>query len=100
MEGAITQRNNQVTIQIKVKPNASQTEIKGYNEWRRNLKINVKKPPEKGKANREITRHLAEILGIKEQQIEIITGKKQRQKKLGIKGISKQEVLNKLTEHT
>ena len=60
-------------ITIKVKPNADKTELQGIMEdgtW----KIDIAAPPEKGKANKELIRFLAERYDVAKSNIEIVSG--------------------------
>lgn len=50
------------TLKIIVKPNSNKTEIIKLNEDKKALIINVKSPPEKGKANIEIIKFFTKLL--------------------------------------
>lgn len=39
------------------------------------IKVRVKAPPEKGKANKEVIKILAEKYGVKKSEVEIVSGK-------------------------
>jgi len=66
-------------IKIIAKPNSSKTEIKGYDKEKGAYRVNVKAPPEKGKANREIIRFFSKLT---KKQVSIVTGFKSREKLL------------------
>lgn len=48
-------------LKILVKPNSPKNQIIGYNKSRQALKINIKAPPEKGKANKEIIKFFTKL---------------------------------------
>ena len=60
-------------LTVKVRPNAEQTAMQGIMEdgtW----KIDISAPPEKGKANKELVRFLAERYDVPKNNIEIVSG--------------------------
>jgi len=50
------------------------------------LKVYVTAPPEDGRANEAVVKLIAEWLGVKRRQVEIVSGLKSRQKTLRITG--------------
>lgn len=68
---------------IKIIPSSSKNEIVEQNGDF--LKIKIKAPAEKGKANRELIKFLAKEFKIKKNQIEIVKGEKSKQKIIRIK---------------
>lgn len=77
-------------LEIKVTPNASKNEILRWEENR--LVIKIQGVPEKGKVNENLIAFLAKTLGIAKSQIEILSGKTSRLKKLEITGMSIDDV--------
>jgi uncharacterized protein (TIGR00251 family) len=70
------------TITVKVIPKASKSEVIG---WENDLlKIRLKAVPEKGEANEELVRVLADYFDIPKSQITIIRGHKSRTKTVQI----------------
>ena len=65
------------SLKIIVKPNSKKTEIMGYDEQRKALRLSVKAPAEKNKANLEIIKYFSKIL----------------KKQVKIKGLSSKEKL-------
>jgi len=86
-------------IRVKVKPQASTTKFKGILELNgeKILKIDVAAPPERGKANEELIKFLAKKLNIKKNEISIKSGATSRDKQLEIKGLSLEDVINRLS---
>lgn len=71
------QSRKQKKILLKVRAGAKQSSVDGWiiiND-KEYLKISIKSPPEKGKANKEIIEYLAEELAIPKSDIEITSGK-------------------------
>lgn len=64
------------TITVKVIPKSSKSEIIGWENDQ--LKVRLKAVPEKGEANEELIRVLAEYFDIPKSQITIIRGHKSR----------------------
>ncbi len=60
------------SIKLLVKPNSSLNSIDGLYQDR--IKIRISKPPEKGKANRELIRFISEKTGVPEKDIKITSG--------------------------
>lgn len=61
-------------MRVKVIPKSSKTELV-ETMADGTLKIRVKAPPEKGKANKELIKFLAEHFGTRKESITIISGK-------------------------
>ncbi|MEM4263454.1 MAG: DUF167 domain-containing protein [Candidatus Woesearchaeota archaeon] len=53
-------KNN--SLKIIVKPNANKSEILGYDESRQAVKVSIKAPPDKGKANAEVIKFFSRLL--------------------------------------
>lgn len=82
-------------ISINVQPRSSKTEIIGMHQ--NSLKIKLTSPPVEGAANSLLINFISKKLGIAKSKIVLNSGEKSRQKKLIIKGCSKEEVLKRLT---
>ena len=70
------------TIRLKVKPGARQNSIDGFIEIDsyNYLKISIKQPPEKGKANDEVINFLSSLIKVPKSKIQIASGKKAQYK--------------------
>ena len=83
-----------VTLNIKVVPGARQDRVVGaYGDA---VKVQVSAPPEGGKANAAVVRVLAEALGVKAHQIELVTGHAQPRKVVRIEGLDEREIRSRL----
>ncbi|MGD1119998.1 MAG: DUF167 domain-containing protein [Dehalococcoidales bacterium] len=86
--------NRNIRLAVKVTPNAGRNEITGFREDV--LQVRIAAPPDKGKANQELTDFLAEKLGVKKSAITIIRGMTSRHKVLTISGLSQAEMMLRL----
>jgi uncharacterized protein (TIGR00251 family) len=59
-------------LQVKVIPSSSKDSVAGWLDD--SLKIKVKAPPEKGKANKAVIKTLEKILDVPKGSVEIISG--------------------------
>ena len=82
-------------IEIKAAPNASRSQIVGW--LGDTLKIRLAAPPVDGKANLELTRFLAQTLGLPKTAVTLATGAASRQKRVRIDGLSREDVTARLT---
>ncbi|MFH1591665.1 MAG: DUF167 domain-containing protein [archaeon] len=81
MDGTLDDILNKKTVSVIIRPNAIKSSIDGYDEARGALKVSVKAPPEKGKANAELIRFLKKESG---KDISIISGFTSRKKLIKI----------------
>jgi uncharacterized protein (TIGR00251 family) len=79
-----------VTLKIYLHPRASRDAICGLRGDA--IKVNVTAPPVEGKANMALQRFIAAKLNLSASQVEIMAGKRSRQKILRISGISRAAV--------
>jgi len=70
------------TLKISVKPNSSKTEIVNLDENNKIIKVNIKAPADKNKANLEIIKFFSKLL---KKKVIIKKGLKSREKTLEIK---------------
>lgn len=75
-------KKKKTLFQVKVIPNAKQNEIVSFSN--NELKVRIKAPPEKGKANQELISFLAKHFNVPKSDIEIIQGETSSNKKLVI----------------
>lgn len=82
-------------LKLHVTPRGSKNEITG----RRGdtLCVKITAPPVEGAANAAIIKFIADALGVRKSQIEIISGEKSREKTLKITGLSRGDLIARLT---
>lgn len=83
-----------VILPVKAQPGARATAIRG--EHGGALKVSVTQAAEKGKANAALIDALADGLGLKRAQIELISGETQPRKRFLIRGISQSELAERI----
>jgi uncharacterized protein (TIGR00251 family) len=71
-------------FRVKVRPGAPRTEVVG--EHAGAVKVTVKAPPEKGKANEALVRFLAEALAVDRRALEVVSGETSREKRVLARG--------------
>lgn len=71
-------------IRVKVKPNASREAIEGVADGM--LSIRVTAPPVDDRANRAVTRLLADLLGLAPSRVEVLRGGTSRRKEILARG--------------
>ncbi len=86
----ISEIDGGVCFCVKIVPGSSRTSIEGLLGGM--LKIKVAAPPEKGKANKELTAFLAKRLNLRKNDIEIMAGHTNPVKTLHIKSINAAEL--------
>ena len=86
---------NGVILPVKACPGARRTGMTGVHDGA--LKVAVSEAPEKGKATAAIIRVLADAIGIKKGQIQLISGQTSTQKKFLISGLDPQEIVARIT---
>ncbi len=68
-------------LRVLAKPNAPKTEIIGWNENKKALRISINAVPDKDKANTELVKFISKLL---KKKVKIISGLKSREKLLTI----------------
>ena len=86
--------NGAVTFAIKLVPRASRNQVSGIEGDA--IKIRLHAPPVEGKANAALIEFLAEILGVRRAQIEIVSGQTSRHKLVRVRGMTASEIESKL----
>jgi uncharacterized protein len=83
-----------VRIQLRVSPGAARTAVVGRHGdgW----KVRVAAPPEGGRANAELERHLAALLGVARRDVRVVAGAGSRDKLIEVDGLSAVEVDRRL----
>ncbi len=72
-------------IRIHAQPGAKRTEVAGTHGDA--LKIRVQAPPVEGAANAALVKFLAQALGVRQRDVEILSGEHARDKRIAVAGI-------------
>lgn len=87
--------NQEARITVRVTPKAARSGVAGFVGGV--LRVKVAAPPVKGKANKELVALLSRVLGVDKSQISIATGEASRNKVIAISGLSREEVIKRLS---
>ena len=90
----ITERADGCVLGVRAQPGARRNGIVG--EQAGALKVAVTAPPDQGRANEALVDVLADALGLKRSQIELISGPTSRQKKFLVRGLTADTLRNRL----
>ena len=70
----------------------------GINKWRRCVEIKVSSPPKENKANKDVIKTIADFLNKPVKDVFVLSGIKNREKTIFIKGVSTNIVSQRLKE--
>src|SRR5258706_6905484 len=88
------EREGAVTFPVRVQPRASKDEIAG--EMGGALKVRLRAPAVEDRANEALIEFLAELLKTSRSAVSILSGERSRVKRIEIRGVTRQQVLNLL----
>lgn len=95
LEKAISEKDGDVLVDIEVSPNSKNFEISNFNDWRNRIEVRIKQIPQKGKANKEISKEFSKLFN---RDVAIFKGEKSSQKTLIFKNSSKEDILVKFQQ--
>jgi uncharacterized protein (TIGR00251 family) len=84
------------TFPVWIKPRAARNKVMGLRAGA--LHVHVSAPPIEGKANQALVRFLAEVLGVRRAQVEIISGWKSRRKVVRITEVTAVELRRRVAQ--
>ncbi len=90
-----TDARSGAAITVKVTPKAKRTQVAGIMDDG-TIKVQVAAPAEEGRANAALLAFLAETLGLKANQVEIVAGLSSERKLISLLGVSPADVDAKL----
>lgn len=91
---AIHEKEGFLILPVGVVPRAKKNEVMGVEG--EILKVRIKAPPVGGKANEALVELLAEALGVRKGQVEIVRGQRARDKTIRVIGLSGKEARRRL----
>jgi len=86
-----------VAFRIRVLPRSSKCELAGIHGDA--LKIRITAPPVEGRANEECIRFLSALLKVKRSDIAIAAGRKSKNKRVTVAGLTPDDVLRAIPEN-
>lgn len=90
----LRERPDGCVISIWLQPRASRTALAGIHDGL--LKIAVSSPALEDRANKEVTKYLAKLLGVSAGTIDMVSGARGRRKQMLVRGLSASVVRMKL----
>jgi uncharacterized protein len=93
---SLEQTANGLVLPVKAQPGARRNGVTGVHDGA--LKVAVSQAPEKGKATAAIMNVLAESLGIKKNQIELLSGQTSTQKRFLIRDIDSDDLMKRISD--
>jgi uncharacterized protein (TIGR00251 family) len=88
------ERGGAVVFSVRVQPRASKDEVAG--EMGGALKVRLRAPAVEDRANEALVEFLAELLKTSRSAVSILSGERSRVKRIEIRGVTRQQVLNLL----
>jgi len=90
-EGFVRPAESGVYLKLRVSPGAKSTAVKGlYGEGI--LRLSVAAPPADGRANREVERYLAALIGVERSRVAVVKGASSRDKLAFVRGANPEAV--------
>ncbi len=86
MPGWLREEPGGIVLEVLVQPRASRTRVAGEHGGR--LKIQLAAPPVDGEANAALVEFLAEALGVRKADVEVVRGESGRRKTVRVTGAS------------
>ena len=93
---ALEEHAEGIILPVRAQAGARRNGLKGIHAAA--LQVMVTQAPEKGKANRAIIALLAETLGLRKSQIELLSGDTSPQKRFLVRGITTHELQRRLDD--
>src|SRR5229473_3267930 len=94
----VQEREGAVTLSVRVQPRASKDEVAG--EMGGALKVRLRAPAAEDRANEALVDFLAELLKTPRSAVSILSGERSRVKRIEIRGVTRQQILNLLAHET
>lgn len=99
ISGAITETSDGIIVTVDVTTGSKRAVVPaGYNKWRSAIICRVSAAPIAGKANKEICKEFASVLGISEQQVTIVSGHTSTKKRVLISNLDMNVLTKRLLD--
>lgn len=96
LEVVLEEHSQGVIVPVQAQPGARKNGITGQHAGR--LKVAVTQAPEKGKANQALCAVLADELGLKRTQVQLLSGETTTQKKFLVQGITPAQLAERVLQ--
>ncbi len=94
----IKERDGAWELPLLVRPGAHADRVVGQHAGR--LKVEVKAPPDKGKANRAVEELIAAQLAVRKSAVSVVSGRTSRKKTVRVESVEKQALRKLIQEHS
>ena len=84
-----------VKIPLRAYPNAARDEVLGFTDGV--LRVKIAAPPVRGKANERLVAFFSQLLGISKGSVSVVRGHTSRNKLIAIDGLSRDDVMKRLS---
>jgi uncharacterized protein (TIGR00251 family) len=95
---ALTETKAGVYLDVRVSPGSGRSGIRGYDQWRKCLLVDIKAEPRQGKANAELLSLFSEVLDLPSSRMSISSGQTTSNKRIFVEGISARQAQKCLGE--
>ena len=92
-----TRLDASIIFRCEISPNSKENKVKGVNEWRNRLQLDIAEPAVSNRANLELISYLSKLLEIDKKKLEIISGNKTRLKSVLVVGLTVEIIQQKLS---
>ncbi len=94
-EGPLRAARDGVSMAVWVTPGAARSELAGVSDGR--LRLRLAAPAREGKANAELVRFVAELLGVARREVTVTSGMGSRRKLVRVCGVDLDEARRRLS---
>jgi len=94
MDWQVEETREGVRFRVRVVPRARKSEIAGL--LGKALKVRLAAPPVEGAANKALVAFLAQRLGVRRAQVQIVSGQTSREKLVAVEGVGLREARERL----
>jgi len=81
-------------LKLHVTPRGSRSEIIGWRED--TLCVKITAPPVEGAANAAVVKFIADSLGVRKNQVELVSGERSREKTVKVTGLSDSDIRSRI----
>ena len=90
----LTRRGDRILLPVRVQPGAKRVGVTGEHGGR--LRLAVAAPPERGRANAAALDVLADALGVRARELELVSGAAYRNKVVAVTGLDAEALAERL----
>lgn len=98
LRALVEEHDDGTVLPVEARPGASKSRLLGVHDGA--LRVAVAAPAREGRANRELTRYLARVLGLRPRHLAILSGERGRRKRLHVREVVPDDVAEALRRAT